>query len=51
LVVKDEVAKSQPDAGKLKRWGGRLVEVGKDLGMKVATAEIVHMLAKMFGGL
>lgn len=49
LVVKEEVAKSQPDAGKLKRWGGRLVDLGKDLGMKVATAEIVQLLAKMFG--
>ena len=49
LVVKEEVAKSQPDVGKLKRWGTRLVDLGKDLGMKVATAEIVHLLAKIFG--
>jgi hypothetical protein len=48
-VVKEEAAKTQPDAGKLKRWGGRLVDLGKDLGLKVATAEIVHLLAKMFG--
>jgi hypothetical protein len=49
LVVKEEAAKAQPDVGKLKRWGRRLVDLGKDLGMKVGTAEIVHLLAKMFG--
>jgi hypothetical protein len=49
LVVKEEAAEAQPDVGKLKRWGRRLVDLGKDLGMKVATAEIVHLLAKMFG--
>ena len=49
LVVKEEAAKAQPDAGKLMRWGRRLVDLGKDLGMKVATAEIVHLLAKVFG--
>jgi hypothetical protein len=48
-VVKEEASKSQPDVGKLKRWGRRLVDLGKDLGMKVATGEIVHLLAKMFG--
>jgi hypothetical protein len=49
LVVKEEAAKSQPDAGRLKRWGRRLVDLGEDLGMQVVTAEIVHLLAKMFG--
>jgi hypothetical protein len=48
-VVKEEAAKSQPDVGKLKRWGGRLIELGKDIGMKIATAEIVHLFGKMFG--
>ena len=48
-MVKEEAAKAQPDVGKLKRWCRRLVDLGKDLGMKVATAEIVHLLAKMFG--
>ncbi|WP_027574428.1 hypothetical protein [Bradyrhizobium sp. WSM1743] len=48
-VVKEEAVKAEPDAGRLKRWGRRLVDLGKDLGMKVATAEIVHLLAKMFG--
>jgi hypothetical protein len=49
LVVKEQAAKRSPDAGKLKRWGICLVDLGRDLGMKVATAEIVHLLAKMFG--
>lgn len=48
-VVKEEAIKGVPDIGKLKRWGRRLVDLGKDLGMKVATGEIVHLLAKMFG--
>lgn len=49
LVVKEEASKAEPDVGKLQRWGRRFVDLGKDLGMKVATAEIVHLLAKMFG--
>lgn len=49
LVVKEEAAKAQPDVGKLKRWGRRLVDLGKDVGMKAATAEVAHLLAKMFG--
>lgn len=48
-VVKEEASKAVPDDGKLKRWGRRLVDLSKDLGMKVATTEIVHLLAKMFG--
>ncbi|MGJ5049954.1 hypothetical protein ACQR09_23045 [Bradyrhizobium oligotrophicum] len=47
-VVKEEAIKAEPDAGRLKRWGRRLVDLGKDLGMKVATAEIVHLLGRMF---
>jgi hypothetical protein len=49
-VVKEEAAKAEPDIGRLKRWGTRLGELGKDLGMRVATAEIVQLLARMFGG-
>lgn len=49
VVVKEEASKAIPDVGKLRRWGGRLVELSKDIGMKVATAEIVHLLAKIFG--
>ncbi|MGJ5093458.1 hypothetical protein ACQR18_15390 [Bradyrhizobium oligotrophicum] len=48
-VVKEEAVKTEPDVGKLKRWGRRLVDLGKDMGMKVATAELVHLLARMFG--
>jgi hypothetical protein len=50
MVVKEEVSKPTPDVGKLKRWGGRLVELSKDIGMKVASGEIVHLLNSMFGG-
>jgi hypothetical protein len=49
VVVKEEASKPTPDVGKLKRWGGRLVDLSKDIGMKVAAAEIVHLLGKMFG--
>ncbi len=50
VVVRDEAAKPQPDVGKLKRWGGRLVDLAKDLGMSVATAELVELLNMIFGG-
>lgn len=49
VVVKEEALKSTPDVGKLKRWGARLVDLSKDIGMKVAAAEIVHLLSKIFG--
>jgi hypothetical protein len=49
VVVKEEALKQTPDEGKLKRWGGRLIDLSKDIGMKVAAAEIVHLLGKMFG--
>ena len=48
-IVKEEAVKPQPDVGKLKRWGTRLVDLSKDLGMKVAAGEIVHLLSSMFG--
>jgi len=50
MVVKEEASKGAPDVGKLKRWGARLVDLSKDVGMKVATGEIVHLLNAMFGG-
>jgi hypothetical protein len=50
MVVKEEASKSTPDVGKLKRWGTRLVDLSKDIGMKVAAGEIVHLLNSMFGG-
>jgi hypothetical protein len=49
-VVKEEADKTAPDSGKLKRWGKRLVELGTDLGLKVATGTIASLLAKMFTG-
>jgi len=49
-VVKEEAYKDTPDSGKLKRWGKRLVELGTDLGLKVATGTIATLLAKMFTG-
>lgn len=49
VVVKEEALKQTPDVGKLKRWGGRLIDLSKDIGMKVAAADIVHLLGKMFG--
>jgi len=48
-VVKEEAAKGEPDKGKLKRWGGRLVILAKELGMDVAAAEIVELLGRIFG--
>jgi hypothetical protein len=50
VVVKEEAAKPTPDVGKLKRWGTRLVDLSKDIGMKVVAGEIVHLLNSMFGG-
>jgi len=49
-VVKDEAGKAQPDGGKLKRWGSRLVEFMMDVGMKVAAGTIATLLAKVFIG-
>jgi hypothetical protein len=42
--------KAQPDVGKLRRWGSRLVDLSKEVGMKVVAGEIVHLLGSMFGG-
>jgi sigma-70-like protein len=49
-TLKDEAAKQTPDAGKLKRWGSRLVELGRELGLRVATSEITTVLQNIFGG-
>jgi hypothetical protein len=46
----DEAAKEKPDPGKLKRWGQRLAEIGKELGLHVAATEIVHIITSMFSG-
>jgi len=49
-VVKDEANKVPPDAGRLKRWGSRLVEVAKEIGMKTASTTIASVLARIFAG-
>ena len=46
--VKDEAAKPAPDPGKLKRWCQHLINMGKELGMKVAVSEIAQLIAKIF---
>jgi hypothetical protein len=49
-TLKDEGAKRTPNAGKLERWGSRLVELGRELGLRVATSEITTVLQNIFGG-
>ena len=49
-IVKAEAEKPVPDVGKLKRWGGRLVELSKDVGLRVTSATIAAILVKMFTG-
>src|SRR2546430_871623 len=36
-IVKAEAEKPEPDVGKLKRWGGRLVDLTADVGLKVVS--------------
>lgn len=49
-VVKEESAKTEPDVGKLKRWGTRLGGLAKEFGMSIATSELVELLNIIFGG-
>src|SRR5438128_2390401 len=37
-VLKTELSKPSPDQGALRRWGNRLVEFGKEVGMKTASS-------------
>jgi hypothetical protein len=46
----DEAKKGKPDPGKLRRWGNRLVDLGKELGLHVLATEIVHIMGRMFLG-
>ncbi|MBR1288663.1 hypothetical protein [Bradyrhizobium ottawaense] len=46
----EEAKKEKPDPGKLKRWGHRLADLGKDLGLHVLATEIVHIMGGMFSG-
>ncbi len=49
-TFKDEAAKSQPDVGKLKRWGNRLLNLSTDFGMKVAASTLAGVLTRIFVG-
>ena len=49
-VVKEEAKKSEPDAGKLKRWGERLVKISEDMGLKVVSSTVAALLVKMYTG-
>jgi hypothetical protein len=49
-VVKLEAKKAEPDAGKLKRWGDKLVKVSADVGLKVVSSTIAALLAKIYTG-
>lgn len=43
-VFRDEIKKPNADASKVARWGQRLIELAKQLGLHVAAAEIVKVL-------
>jgi hypothetical protein len=45
----EEAAKPTPDAAKIKRWGTRLSEIALQVGMRVASDEVIHMIGKIFG--
>jgi len=49
-VVKEEAKKAEPDTGKLKRWGDRLVKITEDVGLKVISGTIAGILLKMYTG-
>lgn len=49
-IVREEAAKQTPDVGRLKRWGNRLAELSKDLGMSVTATAIFETLKAIFGG-
>ena len=49
-VLKGEASKINPNAGKLKRWGNRLVQMCSDVGIKVGGAALAQALIKIFGG-
>ncbi|WLA61734.1 hypothetical protein [Bradyrhizobium diazoefficiens] len=49
-AVKLEAEESQPDVGKLKRWGDKLVKVTADVGLKVVSSTIAALLLKMYTG-
>lgn len=49
-IVKAEAQKPTPDAGKLRRWGDRLVAITSDVGLRVVSSTIAQILTRMFMG-
>jgi hypothetical protein len=49
-ALKQEAAKKEPDAGKLRRWGSRLSDLTKEFGLHVAATGIWHALGAIFPG-
>lgn len=49
-ALKDEASSPKADAGRLQRWGTRLVDFCKEAGMKMSTDAIVDILSKIFIG-
>jgi hypothetical protein len=47
-ALKDEATKPKPDAGKLKRWGSRLVDFAKEVGLKVTADTLTKVLTDIF---
>jgi hypothetical protein len=43
-VIDGELAKPQPDASKISRWGKRLIEIAERLGIGVAASGLSHIL-------
>ena len=48
--LKDEASNAKPEAGRLQRWGTRLLNFCREAGMKVATSSIADVLTKIFIG-
>jgi hypothetical protein len=49
-AFKGELSKASPDQGALRRWGGRLVEFSKQVGLETASSTIAELLVKIFMG-
>jgi hypothetical protein len=49
IILKEEASKPQPDDAKLKRWGERIVSLGQEIGLRVASAAILDILKGIFG--
>jgi hypothetical protein len=49
-ALKNEAAKTQPDPGRLHRWGLRLSALTKEFGLHMAATTVWHALGAMFSG-